>query len=271
MPFLIIIYLLLFYPILKLHIPLSDVFWEDLSILVQSEALKSAFLLTIKCSLIAILLLLMLLLATCDWLSKQIKRGKGKALKTILDGLVLFYMTLPPAVLGLMLLIAYGKQSLGQFHLALSTTAVIMVAFLVGLPILYQILMQSLGAIPISYELLCHQMGLNQWQIFYRIHLPLIKRDLLRGIFLAWARMLAEFGATLIFAGNLMGESKTLTLLIYEYIALDIKQAQLLAMMMCDGVLLVFLVFYLVDTLQSTSRSHNIKPKVSNPTFDKSP
>ena len=57
--------------------------------------------------------------------------------------------------------------------------------------------------------------GANQWQLFYTVMFPLTRRALLSGAILTWTRALGEFGATILFAGNLEGVTQTMPLAIY--------------------------------------------------------
>ena len=71
------------------------------------------------------------------------------------------------------------------------------------------------AAIDKSYEETALVEGGNAWQIFSRVMLPLAARPLISGMILAWTRALGEFGATIMFAGNLEGVSQTMPLAIY--------------------------------------------------------
>jgi len=131
-------------------------------------------------------------------------------------------IVLPPSVAGLVLLIAFGRR--GMFGSALSalgislpftTAAVVLAQTFVAAPLYVRSARVGFAAIDKQLEEAAHVEGANQWQLFYEVMFPLAGRALLSGAILTWTRALGEFGATILFAGNLEGVTQTMPMAIY--------------------------------------------------------
>lgn len=131
-------------------------------------------------------------------------------------------VVLPPSVAGLALLIAFGRQgvfggalnSLG-IQLPFTTAAVVVAQTFVAAPLYVRAARIGFAAIDIQLEESAYVEGATHWQLFRYVMLPLARRALLSGAILCWARALGEFGATILFAGNLEGRTQTMPLAIY--------------------------------------------------------
>lgn len=139
---------------------------------------------------------------------------------------------LPPAVAGLALLMAFGRRGIiGQyFHLfgvdiAFTTFAVVLAQVFVSSPFYIRQARMSFQGVDIEYEETARTMGSSRWNTFSRISLPLASSGLLSGAIMAWARALGEFGATIMFAGNMPGVTQTMPLAIYSSFEGDIGPA----------------------------------------------
>ena len=131
-------------------------------------------------------------------------------------------IALPPSVAGLALLIAFGRQgvfgsalSLLGISLPFTTTAVIMAQTFVSAPLYIRAARIGFAEVDIQMEEAAYVEGANQWQVFSEIMFPLAGRALISGAILTWTRALGEFGATILFAGNLEGVTQTMPLAIY--------------------------------------------------------
>ncbi len=131
-------------------------------------------------------------------------------------------IVLPPSVAGLVLLIAFGRR--GMFGSALSalnislpftTAAVVIAQTFVASPLYIRSARVGFKEIDKQMEEAAHVEGANQWQLFYEVMFPLAGRALLSGAILTWTRALGEFGATILFAGNLEGVTQTMPMAIY--------------------------------------------------------
>ena len=131
-------------------------------------------------------------------------------------------VVLPPSVAGLALLIAFGRQGvfggwLNTFGISLpfTTTAVIIAQTFVSAPLFVRSARLGFASIDPQLEEAAHVEGATQWQLFSQIMLPLAGKSLFSGAILAWTRALGEFGATILFAGNMEGVTQTMPLAIY--------------------------------------------------------
>lgn len=138
-----------------------------------------------------------------------------------LNGFLNLTLVIPPAVAGLGLLMLLGQHGvfgglLGQFgiQIPLTITAVILAQCFVACPYFIKSAAASLAAVPSRLKDAARLEGASGFQIFLHVTFPLVWRGFLAGAAMSWARGLGEFGATLIFAGNLPGRTQTLPLAI---------------------------------------------------------
>ncbi len=131
-------------------------------------------------------------------------------------------VVLPPSVAGLALLIAFGRQgvfgnwlSMLGLSLPFTTTAVVIAQTFVSAPLFVRSARLGFAGIDPQLEEAAHVEGATQWQLFSQVMFPLAGRALISGTMLAWTRALGEFGATILFAGNLEGVTQTMPLAIY--------------------------------------------------------
>jgi molybdate transport system permease protein len=148
-------------------------------------------------------------------------------------------MVLPPAVAGLALLMAFGRRgmlggALGALGIELPFTAiaVIMAQTFVAAP--FFIKAAALGLSGVSYELerAAALDGASPFQTFRLVTLPLSWQGVVGGVALCWARALGEFGATIIFAGNLPGRTQTMPLAVYLGFEIDLTSALTLSVIL---------------------------------------
>jgi molybdate transport system permease protein len=131
-------------------------------------------------------------------------------------------IVLPPSVAGLALLIAFGRRgifgsllsSLG-INLPFTTAAVVLAQTFVAAPLYVRSARVGFAHVEKQLEEAAHVEGANQWQLFYEVMFPLAGRALFSGAILTWTRALGEFGATILFAGNLEGVTQTMPMAIY--------------------------------------------------------
>lgn len=169
--------------------------------------------------------------------------------KSLVDALVDLPIVLPPAVAGIALLMAFGRQGLlgGWLNtlgisLPFSTTAVIMAQIFVSAPFLVRSARVGFSSIDVQLEEAARVEGASSWHMFQHILLPLASRAVLTGIILTWARALGEFGATLLFAGNLEGITQTMPLAIYVGFEQGLGVALVLSvLLMLFSLILLFL------------------------------
>lgn len=143
--------------------------------------------------------------------------------RSLIRGLVLLPMVLPPVVGGVALLSAFSlgspiggwlKSTLG-IQFTFSIWGAIMAATFVALPFYVIAVEGALRGMDQRFEDAAAGLGAGRFTVFRRVTLPLIAPSVVAGAVLAWARALGEFGATITFAGNIAGRTRTLPLAVY--------------------------------------------------------
>lgn len=149
--------------------------------------------------------------------------------KRIVSVLVELPLVMPPIVAGLALLLAFGRNGIIGAHLAargvtiaMTPVAVVLAQLFVAAPFLIRAAQLRFAAIPQSIRDAAAIDGCSPRTTFWRITLPLSRRALGGGVVLSWARAVGEFGATILFAGNLAGRTRTMTSLVYTELERDI-------------------------------------------------
>ena len=198
--------------LLPLVAMLGRVNWADFIPLVTSPSSVDALLLSLRTSLGATALCLVLGVPLAVVLARVPFPGRR-----VLRALVLLPLVIPPVVGGLALLSLFGRRGLlgGVADLAFSTGAVVLAQTFVALPFLVLSLEGALRAAGTRYEAVAATLGATPRTVLFRVTLPLVLPALVSGAILSFARALGEFGATLTFAGSLQGVTRTLPLEIY--------------------------------------------------------
>ena len=142
--------------------------------------------------------------------------------KFLLEIFVSFPLVLPPVVTGYVLLIMFRENSpigyvLNKLGVDLIFTwvAAALTAGLVSLPLMVRSIEGAFGNVDSRLENVARSLGIGPWKTFIAVTIPLASRGILAGILLAFARGLGEFGATIVVAGNIPGQTQTLPLAIY--------------------------------------------------------
>lgn len=159
--------------------------------------------------------------------------------RNILDTLIELPMVLPPSVAGIALLIAFGRRGLlGQymaeagFSLAFTSSAVVIAQTFVAAPFYVKAATSAFAGVDRELEQAAAIDGATPLQVFRLMTIPLSRTVLLGGLVTTWARALGEFGATIIFAGNLPGRTQTMPLAIYLGFELDLGVALTLSVIL---------------------------------------
>lgn len=168
----------------------------------------------------------------------------------LLDTLIDLPMVLPPAVAGIALLVAFGRQGLiGQYLNLLGITlpftpaAVVLAQTFVAAPFYLRAATTGFGAIDRDLEQAAALEQASPLRVFSAVTVPLAAPTLLGGMIMTWARALGEFGATIIFAGNFPGRTQTMPLAIYIGFEVDLDVAiTLAAILLATSFLVLFLV-----------------------------
>ncbi|HOG92356.1 MAG TPA: molybdate ABC transporter permease subunit, partial [Opitutaceae bacterium] len=158
------------------------------------------------------------------WLLAR-RHWRGKAL---VETLVALPMVVPPVATGLVLLKLFGRRGpLGAFfertlgiEIVFTWKAVVLATAVMSLPLLVRAARVAFEEVPVRFEQVARTLGASPWRTFFSVTLPLARRGLLAGATLAFARALGEFGATIMVAGYIPGETNTLALDIYHQVQL---------------------------------------------------
>lgn len=156
-----------------------------------------------------------------------VERLQSQSLKIFADAVITLPMVLPPTVAGFFLLYFFGNNRfLGQLiyqmtgiKIAFSWLATVLAAAIISLPLMYRSARGALSQVDKGMLEAARSLGMTEWRIFWRIHLPNALPGIIAGGLLAFARGLGEFGATAMIAGNIAGRTRTLPLAVYSAVA----------------------------------------------------
>lgn len=156
-----------------------------------------------------------------------VERLQSQSLKIFADAVITLPMVLPPTVAGFFLLYFFGNNRfLGQLFyqltgikIAFSWLATVLAAAVISLPLMYRSARGALSQVDKGMLEAARSLGMTEWRIFWRIHLPNALPGIIAGGLLAFARGLGEFGATAMIAGNIAGRTRTLPLAVYSAVA----------------------------------------------------
>ncbi|MFM7427119.1 MAG: molybdate ABC transporter permease subunit, partial [Elainella sp.] len=142
--------------------------------------------------------------------------------KSIIEGIFVSPLILPPTVVGFLLLLLFGRNGpLGQvmnwfdFTIVFTWYAAVITATVVAFPLMYKTALGAFEQVDSSLLQVAQTLGASKRRIFWRVLLPLSVPGILAGTMLAFARALGEFGATLMLAGNIPGRTQTIPMAIY--------------------------------------------------------
>jgi molybdate transport system permease protein len=193
----------------------------------SSPAVKDAFVVTIKTSLIAQGLIILFGTPTAYLIATRRFPGRSLAITRVELPLVL-----PPAVAGIGLLAAFGRSGLlGStfdalgFSIPFTQVAVVMAVAYVASPLYITPAIAAFQSVDPNIVAASRTLGAGPGRTFFRIVLPLARAGLLAGVALSFARGIGEFGATIMFAGSLQGVTQTLSLAIYNEFSLNFAAA----------------------------------------------
>ena len=201
-------------------------------------------LLALRLSLITSLVSILVVIAVGTPFARVLARSNSRLLRLV-DQLVELPIVLPPVVAGVAMLMAFGRQGalgplLSQLGISLpfTTAAVIFSQIFVAAPFYIRAAKLGFQSVARDYEDLSQTLGVSPWGTFLRLTLPLAAPSLLTGIALAWARAISEFGATIMFAGNLTGKTQTMPLAIMSALETSLDTAVALSVLLLLGSLL---------------------------------
>ena len=177
-----------------------------------------ALILSLETTAVSLLLSVVLGLPLGYLLARRQFRGQG-----LLEVVVDLPIVLPPSVAGLALLLTFGREgllgkplSLLGIELPFTTAAVVIAQAFVSAPFFIRSARLGFASVDRHLEDAARVDGATEWQLLRSITVPLASTALAAGIVMCWARALGEFGATIMFAGNVQGKTQTLPLVVYS-------------------------------------------------------
>ncbi len=189
----------------------------SLRVALASPVVLDALWLSLATTAISLVITVLLGLPLAIVLARRTFRGKGW-----LEAIVDLPIVLPPSVAGLALLLVFGRRGLlsAPFEILgisvpFTTIAVILAQVFVSAPFFIRSARTGIAAVDHDLEDAARVDGASERQLFRRITVPLASTALAAGLVMTWARSLGEFGATIMFAGNVEGRTQTLPLVVY--------------------------------------------------------
>src|SRR5579859_983338 len=219
----------------------SGALWSSLA----QPPIRDALRLSLTTSLLTVAIVLLLGTPLAYLLARR--RFPGQAL---VDTLVDLPMVLPPVVAGVALLMAFGRRGVlgpalagAGLDVAFTAKAVVAAQLFVSSPFYIRAARVGFQGVDATLEQAAAIDGASPWRGFRHITLPLSLPALLSGLVLCWARALSEFGATMLFAGNLRGSTQTLSLAIMTAMEANLYTALALSVLLLAVATVTLLVF----------------------------
>ena len=144
--------------------------------------------------------------------------------KRLLSALIDLPLSVSPIVVGLALILVYGGRDgwfgpgleEAGFQVVFATPGIVMATVFVALPLVIREVVPVLEEVGIEQEQAAHSLGAGPWATFRRVTLPSIRWAVVYGVVLSLARSLGEFGAVKVVSGNVLGQTRTATLVVEE-------------------------------------------------------
>ena len=219
----------------------------------------TAWVVSLKLAAWTTLVLLPVGLALARWLAVTAWAGRP-----FIEALLLLPLLLPPTVIGFYFLMAFGQggalgawlaQTLG-WRLVFTMEGLLLVSVLVNLPFMVQPIQRAFAAVPHSLREAAWVSGLSSWQTFWRIELPLAWPGLLAGMALTVAHTLGEFGVVLMVGGNIAGETRTLSVSLYDKVqGMELQSAHVMALALVGVSLLALTLVLAFDRVGQRGRA----------------
>jgi molybdate transport system permease protein len=198
---------------------------------------------------------LLLVLLFGIFLARFMYRKKFKG-KLVVETVLLLPLVLPPTVVGFLLIMIFGMNSpIGRIiedifsePIMFTWVAAVIASTVVAFPLMYQSCKTGFTSVDKGIEEAARVDGASEWKTFLFITIPLSYKSIISGAILSFARALGEFGATLMFAGNLPGKTQTMPTAIY--VALESGNMDLAWMLVIMTVFISFIMLLLSSLIK---------------------
>jgi molybdate transport system permease protein len=209
--------------------------WSGLPRILSTSAVLDALWLSLLCATLATVIAVLVGVPLAWVLARSTMPGLR-----VVRALVTLPLVLPPVVGGVALLLVLGRNGLVGRYLDLwfgltlpfTTAAVVVAETFVAMPFLVVAVEGAFRSADQGYDEAAATLGAGRLTVFGRVTLPLIRPALVAGAVLCWARALGEFGATVTFAGNLQGTTRTMPLAVYLAMETDPDAALALSLVL---------------------------------------
>lgn len=192
------------------------------------------------------------------WVAHSLHNA-GKS-KSWIEAALALPLVLPPTVLGYYLLVGLSGKSILGIPLVFSFTGILIASLIVNLPFAIQPIQRAFESINPQIIEAAQVSGLSQWQIFRLIELPLVWRGITSAAVLTFAHTLGEFGVILMVGGAIPGETKTVSIAIYDKVqSFDTAGAGMLSMFLLGISMVAIALSYGVFSVNtSTKRNRRV-------------
>jgi molybdate transport system permease protein len=225
---------------------------SDLPHLLADDQVGDALKVTARTTIVAYVLFVALGTPAAWVLATKRFPGRG-----VVVTLIELPLVLPPAVAGVALLAAFGSSGMlgGSLMLPFTEWAVVVAVAFVASPFYLRQAIAAFEAVDPAQLEVARTLGASPLRTFWRVGLPLAAGSLVAGWVLAFARGIGEFGATIIFAGSVRGETQTLTLAVYELFETSFDTAVAIGVLLVSLSAAVLISYKVVSTWRSSSTS----------------
>jgi len=217
----------------------------------MDAAVLNAFWISVKVATCATILCVPPALLLGRWLARGTTRGRS-----VIETLCALPLVLPPTAVGFLLLALLGVDGpLGRegvgLDLLLTWQGAVLASAVMAFPLVLRGARSAFEAVDPRLERMGESLGMSRPAVWMRISLPLARRGLIAAAVLGFGRALGEFGATLLVAGNLPGETQTMSLLIWEDIQLG-ETSRALTLVGLTAIL-AFVLLFIVERLSRSA------------------
>ncbi|MPY82585.1 MAG: molybdate ABC transporter permease subunit [Actinophytocola sp.] len=215
----------------------------------RTESAYQALVLSMQTTLIAVAVIVLFGTPLALWLAQSSFPGKR-----VVEVAVQMPIVAPPAVAGVGLFLVFGEGGLlgGALSIAgvtvsFTTAAVVMAQTLIAGPFYVVTARQAFDSVGAELLAVSRTLGVRPWATFWRIMVPLAAPGMLTGVALSAARALGEFGATIVFAGNLPGSTQTMPLAIFTAMQSDFEVAVAMSALLVSAAFVMLLAVSLIN------------------------
>ena len=186
---------------------------------------------------------LVLILPFAIWVAHSLQ-GMGRN-RSWIEAALALPLVLPPTVLGYYLLVGLGGKTIFGIPLVFSFMGILIASLIINLPFAIQPIQRAFEAINPEIREAAQVSGLSQWQTFRLIELPLAWRGITSAAVLTFAHTLGEFGVILMVGGAIPGETKTVSISIYDKVqSFDTSGAGVLSLILLGTSLIAIAISY---------------------------